>query len=162
VLALSNALLKQAIEQKGMPIQRDGSTSQLSVSYRGSALARDDRDETALLRAGDRAPDATKLTTIAGECRLFDLTRGGRFTLLNFGATTAVAPRSGLRTLHVVGHPIGPDDIADSEGHLASAYGATDRTLVLIRPDGYVALMSDAGDVSAVSDYLAAIGWGVA
>ena len=81
VLALSNARLKQAIEQKGIPTRRDASTMQLGVNYRGSALARDDRDETALLRAGDRAPDATGLTTVEGERRLFDLTRGGRFTL---------------------------------------------------------------------------------
>jgi 2-polyprenyl-6-methoxyphenol hydroxylase-like FAD-dependent oxidoreductase len=158
VLALSNARLTQAIEQKGIPTRRDASTMQLGVSYRGSALARDDRDETALLRAGDRAPDATKLTTVEGERRLFDLTRGGRFTLLSFGATTAdFASPSDLGTLHVVGQPTGPDDIGDSEGHLARAYGAADRTLVLIRPDGHVALISDAGDVSAVSDYLAAI-----
>jgi 2-polyprenyl-6-methoxyphenol hydroxylase-like FAD-dependent oxidoreductase len=159
VLALSNARLKQAIEQKGIPIRRDADTTQLSVSYRGSALARDDRDETALLRAGDRAPDATRLTTVDGERRLFDLTRGGCFTVLSFGATPAVdALPSDLRTLRVVGRPTGPDDIADTEGHLAHAYGATDRTLVLIRPDGYVALISDAGDVSAVSDHLTAIG----
>jgi hypothetical protein len=76
--------------------------------------------------------------------------------LLSFGVTPAVeASPSGLRTLHVVGQPTGPDDIADTGGHLASAYGAAGRTLVLIRPDGYVALISDAGDVSAVSDYLA-------
>ena len=159
VLALSNARLEQAIEQKGIPTRRDASTTQLDVSYRGSALARDDRDETALLRAGDRAPDATRLTTVEGERRLFDLTRGGRFTLLSFGATPAAeASPSGLRTLHVVGRPTGPGDIADAEGHLAGAYGAADHTLVLIRPDGHVALISDAGDVSAVSDYLAAIG----
>jgi 2-polyprenyl-6-methoxyphenol hydroxylase-like FAD-dependent oxidoreductase len=159
VLALSNARLEQALEHKDIRARRDASTTQLDVNYRGSALARDDRDETAPLRAGDRAPDATKLTTMDGECRLFDLTRGGRFTLLSFGATTAgEAAPSGLRTLHVVGQPAGPDDIADTGGHLASAYGAADRTLVLIRPDGYIALISDAGDVSAVSDYLAAIG----
>jgi len=29
--------------------------------------------------------------------------------------------------------------------------------VVLIRPDGYIALISDAGDVSVVSDYLAAM-----
>ena len=86
VLALSNARLKQVIEQKGIPTRRDASTLQLDVDYRGSALARDDRDETAQLRAGDRAPDATKLMTVEGERRLFDLTRGGRFTLLGFGA----------------------------------------------------------------------------
>lgn len=159
VLALSNARLKQALERKGIPTRRDASTTQLGVGYRASALARDDRDETALLRAGDRAPDATKLKTVEGERRLFDLTRGGRFTLLSFGATPAIeASPCDLKTLHVVGQPTGPDDISDAEGYLASAYGATDRTLVLIRPDGYVALISDAGDVSAVSDYLAAIG----
>jgi 2-polyprenyl-6-methoxyphenol hydroxylase-like FAD-dependent oxidoreductase len=159
VLALSNARLKQAIEQRAVPTHRDANTMQLSVGYRGSALARDDRDETAPLRAGDRAPDATKLTTVEGECRLFDLTRGGRFTLLSFGAWSgAEVLASGLRTLHVVEQPAGPDDIADTEGHLASAYAATDRTLVLIRPDGHIALISDAGDVSTVAHYLAAIG----
>ncbi|WP_308211713.1 FAD-dependent monooxygenase [Actinoallomurus soli] len=159
VLALSNARLEQALEEKGIPTRRDASTMQLNVSYRGSALARDDRDETARLRAGDRAPDATGLTTAEGERRLFDLTRGGRFTLLNFGAPTAVAvPPAGLRTLHVVGRPTGPGDIADTEGHLTGAYGAADRTLVRIRPDGHIGLISDAGDVSALSRYLATMG----
>jgi len=156
VLALSNARLQQAIELNGIPTRRDASTIQLDVGYRGSALAHDDRDETAVLRAGARAPDATKLSTVDGERRLFDLTRGGRFTLLSFGAIPAVEAAD-LRALHVVGRPTGPDDIADAEGHLADAYGAADRTLVLIRPDGYVALISDAGDLSAVSDYLAGI-----
>jgi hypothetical protein len=64
----------------------------------GWKLARDDRDETASLRAGDRAPDATKLMPVDGE------------------------------------------------------------TLVLIRPDGYIGLISDAGDAAALADYLAAIG----
>jgi len=155
VLALSNARLAQAIGQKGVPPRRDASTTQLGVGYRGSALARDDRDETAPLRAGDRAPDATKLATVEGERRLFDLTRGGRFTLLSFG--TAALP-SGIRTLHVVGRPAGPGDVADTGGHLADAYGAAEGALVLIRPDGYVALISDAGDVSAVAAYLTEIG----
>ena len=160
VLALSNARLTQAIEQKTVPTRRDANTMQLGISYRDSVLARDDRDETSPLRAGDRAPDATKLRTVEGECRLFDLTRDGRFTLLNFGARTEVeGSPSDLRTLHVVGQPAGPDEISDSEGHLANAYGARDRTLVLIRPDGYIALISDTGEISAVSDYFVAIGW---
>ncbi len=104
---------------------------------------------------------AAELMTVDCECRLFELTRGGRFTLPSFGAMPSVdALPSDLRTLHVVGHPAGPDDIADTQGHLAGAYGAGDRTLVLIRPDGYVALISDAGDTSAVSDLLATIGGG--
>ena len=160
VLALSNARLAQTIERNDVPIRRDASTIELGVNYRGSALARDDRDETAALRAGDRAPDATGLATVEGDHRLFDLTRGGHFTLLSFGATPGAIKASpfGLRTLHVVRQPAGPDDIADRDGYLTSAYGATDRTLVLIRPDGYIGLISDAGDAPAVSDYLAAIG----
>jgi hypothetical protein len=159
VLALSNALLKQAIEKRSIPTQRDASTMQLGISYRGSTLARDDRNETALLRAGDRAPDATKLMTVEGERRLFDLTRGGGFTLLSFGPMTAVeaAPYE-FRAFHAVGQPTRPGDIVDCEGHLASAYGAANRTLVLIRPDGYIALISDAGEFAAVTDYFAAIG----
>jgi 2-polyprenyl-6-methoxyphenol hydroxylase-like FAD-dependent oxidoreductase len=157
VLAFSDARLKRAIEQKGLPARRDASTTQLDVGYRGSVLARDDRDETATLRAGDRAPDATGLRTVEGERRLFDLTRGGRFTLLDFGSAPAVSA-PGRRTLHVVAQPAGPDDVADTAGHLAAAYGATDRTLVLIRPDGHVGLISDTGDVSAVADYLAMVG----
>lgn len=158
VLALSNARLEETLEQKDNLARRDASTTQLGVNYRGSALARDDRDESAPLRAGDRAPDATKLATAEGERRLFDLTGGGRCTLLHFGDTPAAdAFPPGLRTLHVVGQPAGPDDMADTAGHLVSAYGAAERTLVLIRPDGYVGLISDAGDLSAVSDYLAAI-----
>ena len=159
VLALSSARLKQSLEQKGMTPRRDASTIQLDVGYRGSALARDDRDDTAALRAGDRGPDATGLTTVDGDRRLFDLIGRGRFTLLSFGPTPVVdASRFDLRILDIVAHPAGPDEVVDAAGRLAGAYGATDRTLVLIRPDGYIGLISDAGDVSAVTHYLAAIG----
>jgi 2-polyprenyl-6-methoxyphenol hydroxylase-like FAD-dependent oxidoreductase len=158
VLALSNERLKEAIEQKGLAIRRDASTTQLGINYRGSALAQDDRDETSKLRAGDRAPDATGLITVEGERRLFDLTRGGRFTLLNFGTEGSVeASPIQFRALHVVAQPARKDDITDSKGHLAEAYSPTDHTLVLIRPDGYIGLIADAGDISAVSNYFAAL-----
>src|ERR1700761_2414263 len=158
VLALSNTRLAEVLKQNEMPTRRDASTIQLGVNYRGSALARDDRDESASLRAGDRAPDATRLLTTDGEHRLFDLTRGGHFTLLAFGpAPTVVAPVSGLQTLPVVAQAAAPGEVADTAGYLARAYAATDRTLVLIRPDGYIGLISDAGDPAAVADYLATL-----
>ncbi len=159
VLSLSNARLAQVLDQKDFPVRRDTSTIQLDITYRGTALARDDRAETASLRAGDRAPDATKLKTTTGERRLFELTRGGRFILLSFGATTSpIAAPCGVDSLHVVPEPSGPDEVADTQGHLARAYGASARTLVLIRPDGYIGMISDAGDLSTVTSYLAAIG----
>jgi hypothetical protein len=158
VIALSNAQLKHAIDQKSLAIRRDAVTMQLGINYRGSALVWDDRDEAAVLRAGDRAPDATRLGTLEGVRRLFDLTRGGRFTLLSFGGKAPVTGlRTELRTLRLVGQPATPDDITDLENNLARAYGATERSLVLIRPDGYIALISDAGDISAVSDYFSRI-----
>lgn len=159
VLALSNARLKQAIEDKDVPIRRDASTIQLDINYRASTLARDDRDESAALRAGDRAPDATGLMTTGGERRLFDMIGGGRFTLLDFGAMTPAIIPSTVKMVRVVASVDGPGEIVDAKAHLAKAYGATEKTLVLIRPDGYVALISDVGDGSAVPDYLAAIGY---
>ncbi len=155
VLALSNSRLKEASEQKSMVTRRDASTMQLGIGYGDSVLARDDRDDTASLRAGNRAPDATGLTTSEGERRLFDLTRGGRFTLVNFGTTAPVeALPSNLKILNVRQQLEAREDLLDSAGHLFCAYGATTRSLVLIRPDGYIALISDTGDISDVSDYL--------
>jgi hypothetical protein len=41
---------------------------------------------------------------------------------------------------------------------LVGVYGEEEGTFVLVGSDGYVALISGAGDVSAVSGWLAAIG----
>ena len=149
VLALSNALLQQAIAQKGIPIRRDANTMQLGIGYRDSKLARDDRSNAASLRAGDRAPDASRLMTLEGERRLFELARGGVFTLLNFGPSLDCTPAE-VRTLQIAKRLTGPNDLLDTAGHLGAAYGATAGTLVLIRPDGYVAYISDEGDVAAM------------
>lgn len=159
VLELSNVRLSSAVANNGISVRRDASTVQLDVGYRGSRLARDDRDDTASLRAGDRAPDATKLITADGERRFFDLIRGGRFTLLSFGKAPVIgSDASRIRILSAVAGPtperIDAGEIVDSKGTLARAYGATDSTLVLIRPDGYVGLISDSGDIAAVSEYL--------
>ncbi|AGL16447.1 FAD-dependent oxidoreductase [Actinoplanes sp. N902-109] len=158
VLALSNERLQQVLDGHQLPVRRDASTIQLDVGYRGSALARDDRDGTAALRAGDRAPDATGLLTVDGKHRLFDLAGGARFTLLSFGPVPTVDSAGyDLRVLRVVPRPAGPSEFTDSAGHLTAAYAATTRTLVLIRPDGHLGLISDRGDASAVTDYFAAL-----
>lgn len=159
VLTSSDALLARAIRDKGISTKRDESHLQLDVGYRGSRLARDDRDDSAALRAGDRAPDATGLRTSRSTRRLFDLTRGGLFTVLSFGPAPRL-PRSRfqVRTLRIVSDPIRPDEIADTAGNLARAYGAAEQTLVVIRPDGYIGLVSDAGDPASVAGYLAALG----
>jgi hypothetical protein len=55
-------------------------------------------------------------------------------------------------------HDRGPHHWCRPDRTDASAYGAGDRTLVLIRPDGYIGVISDAGDVATVTSYLAALG----
>lgn len=156
VLALSNTRLAKTIQTNAMPVDRDASTIQLDIGYRGSTLVWDDRDEHSALRAGDRAPDATGLATADGKHRLFDLTGGGRFTLLSFDPAPAASfPGITPRVLQLVPDPARKGEIADTEGTLRSAYGASDRTLVLIRPDGYIGMISDDGDPAAVK-YLAA------
>lgn len=63
---------------------------------------------------------------------------------------------SGKALAPLIGIEEGQIDSVDQDA--APRWAGRAGTLVLIRPDGYVALISDAGDVSAVSDYLAAIG----
>ncbi|MFE3188383.1 FAD-dependent oxidoreductase [Nocardia sp. NPDC059240] len=158
VLELSNARLAETVRTNVIPIVRDASTIQLDVGYRGSTLAADDRDERADLRAGDRAPDATGLTTADGVHRLFDLIGRGRFTLLNFGPRLSTTfPGTAPRMLHLVAESPDGDEITDTAGNLAAAYHPSDRTLVLIRPDGYIGLISDTGDIDAVTKYLASL-----
>lgn len=158
VLGLSNARLEESRGKGGLNVNRDESTIQLHINYRDSSLSRDDREDGAAMRAGDRAPDVTRLVTVGGERRLFDLLRGGRFNLLNFGPRLDTALDTTpfqLRVFNVVEKPVHSDEIAEPDGQLTRQFGATDRTLLLIRPDGYVAVISDAGEVSAISDYFA-------
>ena len=151
VLAISNELLQKAIENRGIVFDRSPRTQQLGINYRGSSLSRDDRAEGATLRAGDRAPDAPGLATMDGERRLFDLLRGGHFTLLVFGegAPAAdlfhVAGLGSLQTIRVVDELTRLEDVVDAQGHLAAAYGGVAGSMVLIRPDGYLAFLAEKG-----------------
>lgn len=48
-----------------------------------------------------------------------------------------------------------PGDLVDSAGHVRAAYDVPDGTLVLVRPDGYVGLVTSRG--SAVAEYWTAL-----
>ncbi|MEU5870399.1 FAD-dependent monooxygenase [Glycomyces sp. NPDC047369] len=117
--------------------------SGLSLHYRGSSLARQ-LDEAIGVRAGDRAPDAYGTDAATGEpVRLFDLFRGPHFTLLLFGSRPAPAVDGGVRVHRTAG----------AEAY--ERYGVKDDGLVLVRPDGYIALAGGAWDDRSVADYLA-------
>jgi hypothetical protein len=68
------------------------------------------------------------------------------------------SPDSRTRILRVVDEPRREGEIGDPEDQLAATYRASDHTLVLIRPDGYIGLITDAGDARALTGYFNAIG----
>ena len=162
VLALSNERLRRTLEEKNLPVRGDANTMQLTIGYRSGPLAVDDREEQAPVRAGDRVPDVLGLVTTDGEWRLFDLLRGGRFTLLRFGDAVAATAPTSIRVLDVVpvAHRRSGDatDVVDGDGALASTFGVEGSALVLLRPDGYIGAISDAGDISVIESYLALVG----
>jgi 2-polyprenyl-6-methoxyphenol hydroxylase-like FAD-dependent oxidoreductase len=138
-------------------------TTTLGLGYRWSSLSheRDARDGG--LRAGDRAPDAPCRDAATGAPRrLFEVFAGPHFTLLGFGAATAEALRETTakhgEAVRVCPVDAGPEGLLDPQGHARSAYGAAEDSLVLIRPDNYVALTAPAADTRAVLDYLDGLG----
>jgi 2-polyprenyl-6-methoxyphenol hydroxylase-like FAD-dependent oxidoreductase len=139
--------------------------SQLSITYRTSGLARD-LDEAIGIRAGDRAPDASCADPATGaHVRLFDLFRGTHFTLLVFGPRPA--PRvdesrfGDVRTRRILARPLHGDNasaLLDATGEAHRLYGVDRDGLVLVRPDGYIALTGGDWDDRSVSDYLRQLG----
>ncbi|MFI9102565.1 FAD-dependent monooxygenase [Streptomyces fildesensis] len=136
----------------------------LGLGYRWSSLAveHDARAEDAALRAGDRAPDAPLRDADGAAVRLFEIFSGTHFTLLGFGAGSAAALRESADRhgdsvwTYAIG--AGPGGLDDFAGHAAREYGVTGDALVLVRPDGHIALTAPAGDAGAVHDYLGALG----
>lgn len=96
---------------------------QLDVSYRDASPAVDDRPAPGRLRAGDRAPDGV----LGDGSRLFDVFRGPHFTLLAFGGLPDHRCPPGVRVRRV---------------SPSAAYDVDEGTWVLVRPDGYIGVMS--------------------
>jgi hypothetical protein len=94
-------------------------------------------------RAGEPTPDAP-IEVDGQPTTLFDLTRGPHFTVLCLGR------------VHIpdLGEHVRVHDVTDPAGALRQAFGAG--TLVVIRPDGCVGLITDRA--GAPAEYLREIG----
>jgi hypothetical protein len=115
--------------------QRGSEVHQLGLNYRGGPLAEDRRTAPGAVLAGDRAPDAP-----IADGHLFDLFRGTQWTVLSFGVDA-----TGTAT-HVV-----------TDEQARAIYDVAPGTLVAVRPDGYVGLVtSDAADVPRYLERVAA------
>src|SRR5690606_34873668 len=160
VLGLSTRLLK---EQKAGGMRRGRETRQLDIGYMDSPLAIELPQRKSGIRAGERAPDAPIRGAAGQASRLFQLFKGGHWTLLLQaeralipGVQEMVEPRAGL---HV--HTIGPQgDVIDAWGHVRDAYGLTSGECALIRPDGYVGAVVAPDRFAELERYLDRVGLG--
>ncbi|SCF47080.1 2-polyprenyl-6-methoxyphenol hydroxylase [Micromonospora matsumotoense] len=147
------ATVLDAIREKGGGVNAVATPelTQLSLRYPWSRLSPQSTGRRTGPRPGDRAPDAPLHDATGAPTRLFDLFRGPHFTLLGLGergtgALADVAP--GI----VRSYPVGPGGLLDHDGHVTAGYG-TD-ALVLVRPDGYLGLVTDPTDTAGVAGYL--------
>ncbi|MEV6506655.1 FAD-dependent monooxygenase [Streptomyces sp. NPDC051642] len=159
------ARVREAVKEPGTGVEA-AAPPPMGTGYRWSSLASPAATVTtaatgdpAVLRPGDRAPDAPCLGASGNPVRLFQVYADPRFTLLGFGAEVAGAVgKLGaehddlLQAFTVDG---GGGDLRDHEGHARRAYGVTDPALVLVRPDNHIALLTR--DPAEVADYLSRI-----
>jgi hypothetical protein len=151
VLGLSTRLLRT--DRQRMVRGREG--SQLDLGYPYSSLAAADPDRNKGVLAGDRAPDAPVTGAGGLPTRLFSLFQGPHWTLLGYEADREPAPaaRAGLH-IHLMGGARG--DLRDTDGHVRDTYGLEPGEWVLVRPDGYVAGITDR--LTAIEAYLRRVG----
>ncbi|WP_328715238.1 FAD-dependent oxidoreductase [Nocardia salmonicida] len=149
VLGLASKKFEGLAKLDPSAIKRGDDERQLGLHYRGGPLAAAAAGQTATLHVGDRAPDAKLLDANGGGRRLFELFAGAHFTAIAYGRAAAeelaVLPwpsaGAGLKKIAVDAgeHPNADVVLADIADSFARTYGVTDSTLLLIRPDGYLA-----------------------
>jgi hypothetical protein len=137
MLGLATGLLEAARQGE---IRRGREVRQLDIGYAGTSLTLNPSRREGNLLAGDRAPDASLRGAAGCSRRLFDLFAGPHWTLIGFEAEhDIVTARKGL---HI--YRVGLDfELKDEAGHFRGAYGLSSGEWVLIRPDGYVATITD-------------------
>ena len=159
VLGLSQQMLDQAISRTGQPgmLRRGSEPRQLGIHYRDGALSCDDRQLSAstehAVRAGDRAPDAP----LDPGVRLFDVFRGPHATLLGFGIARTAQGDTFEEVNRRFGGSVHTHALSSRDAYETAyrTYGMDVGTFVLVRPDGYIGLVTQRP--STVLDYLATI-----
>ncbi|AGZ44135.1 FAD-dependent monooxygenase [Actinoplanes friuliensis] len=147
VLGLSTDIYARMSSRPLAAAKRGDEERQLALNYRGGPLAADSGEDSPKVIAGDRAPNARH---DAGQ--LFDDFRGAHFTLIAVGEPAVAAlkqiswPGTGaeLKTVEI------PEK--DAAG-VRRIYGITGPAHILVRPDGYVAYVTQGDWTGALSKY---------
>jgi 2-polyprenyl-6-methoxyphenol hydroxylase-like FAD-dependent oxidoreductase len=135
VLGISAGLMEKHLSGADDAFERGEETQQLDLSYRRGPLTLDD-GSSCTLAAGDRAPDAPCRDRDGRPVRLFSCYAGPHWTLLRFGSTAPTLDRPGVQS-----HRIG-SDLVDADRHIHDAYNVKDAAAVLVRPDGYIGVIT--------------------
>ncbi|EKG32042.1 FAD-dependent monooxygenase [Pseudomonas avellanae] len=169
VLELSSELFNNTTGAGIPKFRRGDKERQLLLNYRGRSLSVNSNDNVeGKVQAGDRAPDATCSQQRSGSTQLFDVFRGGHFTLLAFGAHAIAAVQAFdshdkrcLQAFAVRPAYIGDDrdGLVDEAAQACQAYGvsAEENIIFLVRPDGYVGLVAVDDFAAAIERYLARV-----
>jgi 2-polyprenyl-6-methoxyphenol hydroxylase-like FAD-dependent oxidoreductase len=166
VLGISNELLAKAVQSKHIAGPRGAETLQLGINYRGHRLAQEQRANPGKIQAGDRAPDAPDLRTSDQTCRMFDLMRGTHVTVLAFGegwdrviADIQVHHGNTLKSFVIRESEASdaPSALHDQAKHAVHHYDIHGDALMIIRPDGYIGMVTEEKASQAVLAYLATI-----
>ncbi|MFD6224371.1 FAD-dependent monooxygenase [Nocardia asteroides] len=149
VLGLATKKFEGLAKLDPSAFKRGDDERQLGLHYRSGPLAAAGAGQTSTLHVGDRAPDAKLLDANGGARRLFELFAGAHFTAIAYGRAAAeelaVMPwpsaGAGLKKIAVDAgeYPNADVVLADIADSFARTHGVTDSTLLLIRPDGYLA-----------------------
>ncbi|MDT0123018.1 FAD-dependent monooxygenase [Paenibacillus sp. RRE4] len=142
----------------------DDLTSGLLISYPASSLTLPSlQADVTRSMPGDRAPNAEGLQGSEFTGDVFDLLRGPHWTLLAFVNRTdhRSLQEFTFDELHmhciVPSYVEGEECIIDSAGNAYRMYDVTSETLILIRPDGYIALRTSMEDSASILQYLNSI-----
>lgn len=150
--------VRQEAANSGNPVffkfLQNQDTTQLGITYHGGPLAPASAGATPKLRAGDRAPDAICQRPGAEEpVRLFDLFRGPHWTVLLFCGPghlddiPATIHGADVRAYTVMQSEDPPgqlnNTVIDATGAAHASYGIDGGTVVLVRPDGYIASITN-------------------
>lgn len=141
VLGLSTEIYARMRETPVAAMERGDEERQLTLTYRGGPLAPGAEASASGLAAGDRVPDVRWHDSDGRPQRLFDHLRGPHFTVLALAhdETASIAEAgpipagAAVRRVSVTG---------PASDRVAHALGVAQPSLLLIRPDGYLAYVT--------------------